>query len=199
MILMVYIDMPFHRRHDIKRDQSLSPEDGKILTEFPKEVPLLIQVTASLRNLASNQYKQFLTEDRTKENPSWRSLDDAPVGVAQHGNWWVFGVNLRLLIFGDGWWCLDGKFFKGTSKRTFRRKTKITIHKRPETKMNPPKNGFAIWFYCWECKVICSMLDFGGILCLHSWAGSRGKRSAFSALSLLGSQPDRWLWWGFTW
>ena len=70
MILMVYIVMPFHRRHDIKRDQSLSPEDGKILTGTPKEVPLLIQVTASLRNLASNQYKQFLPEDRTKENPS---------------------------------------------------------------------------------------------------------------------------------
>ena len=35
-----------------------------VLTGNPKEVPLLIQVTASLRNLASREYKQFLSDER---------------------------------------------------------------------------------------------------------------------------------------
>ncbi|CAE8661374.1 unnamed protein product, partial [Polarella glacialis] len=38
--------------------------DGSRLTGSSKEAQLLIQVTAALRNLASNQYKHFLQEDR---------------------------------------------------------------------------------------------------------------------------------------
>lgn len=38
--------------------------DVNVLTGNPKEVPLLIQVTASLRNLASREYKQFLSDER---------------------------------------------------------------------------------------------------------------------------------------
>jgi len=38
--------------------------EGKNLTGSSKEAQLLIQATAALRNLASNQYKQFLQEER---------------------------------------------------------------------------------------------------------------------------------------
>lgn len=38
-------------------------QDSKFLTGSPKEVPLLIQVAATLRNFASKEYKQFLLED----------------------------------------------------------------------------------------------------------------------------------------
>lgn len=107
--------------------QSLS-EDCKILTGSPKEVPLLIQVTASLRNLASNQYKQFLTEDwsdadsirNTHGNPKMLhiarpfSVDFGAASPTWWSDWCLFWVELAVgcwpLVTVDDF--LDGEFFK---------------------------------------------------------------------------------------
>ena len=114
-----------------------------------------------------------------KKIPRWCTRWSCPTWFL----WWVFGVNLRLLIFGDAWWCLDGKFFKGTSKRTFGRK------------ISSDDNTWAAWNEDetpkeWFCNLIL-------LLGMQSDLFHAGFWRHFM-FALLGSQPDRWLWWGFT-
>ena len=170
--------------------QSLS-EDGKILTGSPKEVPLLIQVTASLRNLASNQYKQFLTEDwsdadsirNTHGNPKMLHIATPffrwiSVQLPQHDDLTDAFFGWNLLWVADLWWRLMifwmASSLKGTSTWTFGRKicrddTTWTAWNEDEPQQIDVKPGFIVGNAQWFVHT-CSMLDFGGIWCLNSWA-----------------------------